>query len=231
MHSLLNKNQLGLTFYDFLYIHQLSPNPPLPKSLCVRLTATPSMHDTLFPSLASLFVRTLDPLQLPFALFSIGLYSLLCSPLGYVLHWVMFLSQSTTLIVKGKLHSKIIISDLVGFLFVEFDDAGPNAGQNSNRNTVKQTANRRPKLAKKYRVTTARPALHHWCQASKSRGCRMVLNSTGHDRFTMAGYEVIPADREHLESFAWPCMMAKWHQWCHKRLHMRFFSLSVWLSV
>ena len=56
-------------------------------------------------------------------------------------------------------------------------------GQNSDRNTVKQTA----KLAKTSRVTTILPALRHWCQVSRIRGRRMVFNLTGRIWFTMAG--------------------------------------------
>ena len=41
---------------------------------------------------------------------------------------------------KGKLHSKIISSDLIAFFSVEFDGKGKSGGQNLNRKTVKQTA-------------------------------------------------------------------------------------------
>ena len=60
------------------------------------------------------------------------------------------------------------------------------------------------------------------CQASRFRGCGMVLNSTGCGRFTTA-YEVIPADHEHFELLAWPCMITRWHHWRHKHLYVLFF--------
>ena len=80
--------------------------------------------------------------------------------------------------LAGKLHPKIIISDLVGFFYESL--MMKVWGRNSNRNTVKQ-------MAKNSRVT-AQPVLRHWCQASRIRGCWMVLNLTGHNRFTMAGH-------------------------------------------
>ena len=55
-------------------------------------------------------------------------------------------------------------------------------GQNWNRNAVKQTA----ESGQKSQVMTTRPVLHHWCQVSTIWGCRMVLNTTERDRFTMA---------------------------------------------
>ena len=74
-----------------------------------------------------------------------------------------------------KLHSKIIISDLVGFFFFRWvlwwkSEVKFRTGTWSN-------TNRRPKMAKRSRVTTTRPVLLHWCQASIIRGCGMVLNS------------------------------------------------------
>ena len=48
-------------------------------------------------------------------------------------------------------------------------------------------SNRRPKMAKRSRVTT-QPILRHWCQASRTRGSGMVLNSTGRSRFSTAGW-------------------------------------------
>ena len=48
-------------------------------------------------------------------------------------------------------------------------------------------SNRRPKMAKKSRVMTTWPVLRHWCQASRIRGCKMVLDPTRRNRFTTAG--------------------------------------------
>ena len=39
-----------------------------------------------------------------------------------------------------------------------------------------------------------------------------------------------PVDHEHFEWLASPCMIARWHHWCHKRSHEPIFSSTVWLS-
>ena len=39
-------------------------------------------------------------------------------------------------------------------------------------------------------------------------------------------YELIPAEDEHFESLTWPCMIARWHHWQHKRSHVPVFSPS-----
>ena len=68
-----------------------------------------------------------------------------------------------------------------GIFFVEFD--GESRGQNSNRNTVKKTAEN----GHKSRAMKMRPVLRHWCQASSIWGCGMILSSTGCIRYTTAG--------------------------------------------
>ena len=66
------------------------------------------------------------------------------------------------------------------FFFVEFN----GEGQNSNRNTVKHTA----EMAEKFWVTKMRPVSRHLCQASRIRGCETVLNLTGRIRFITVGH-------------------------------------------
>ena len=48
-------------------------------------------------------------------------------------------------------------------------------------------SNRQMKMAKKSRVTKTRPVVLHWCQASRIQGCKIVLNSSGRNRFTAEG--------------------------------------------
>ena len=83
-----------------------------------------------------------------------------------------------------KLHSKIIISDLVGFLV---DRVGWWKSEVKIQTGTR--SNRRPKMAKQSRVTIRRPLSRHWCQASRIWGSGMVLqlNSTGRNRITTAG--------------------------------------------
>ena len=100
--------------------------------------------------------------------------------------------------IKGKLHSKIIISDFVDFVSVEFDGESPRSKFEQERAT---RSNRLPNMPQKSPVTKTRPVLRHWCQASRIRGCEMVLNLTGRNRLLRwVAYEVIPADHEHFES-------------------------------
>ena len=81
-------------------------------------------------------------------------------------------------------------------------------------------SNRWPEMAKNSRVTTMRPVLRHWCQVSRIRGCGMVLNSTGHNRFY---HGRSPAKWFHFESLTWPCMIASWHHWCCKCSRRPFY--------
>ena len=48
-------------------------------------------------------------------------------------------------------------------------------------------SNRRLRMTKISRLTTARLVLRHWCLASRIQGCGMVLNSTGRNRFATTG--------------------------------------------
>ena len=94
-------------------------------------------------------------------------------------------------------------------------------GQNSNWNTVKQTA----KIAKKISgdenaagITSLVPGVKNlrlWNGLEFDRGVIGLLEQVA--------FEVIPADHEHFETLAWPCMKARWHHWRHKRSHMPFF--------
>ena len=122
-------------------------------------------------------------------------------------------------------------------------------GKNSNWNTVKQKAENGQKTWSEdasgvtslagclapgiqscgmvFNMIT-RLGFRHWCKASKSQGCGMVLNSTGRKPLQRhVTYELIPADHEHFESLIWPCVIARWHHWRHKRSQVPFFSLSV----
>ena len=92
-------------------------------------------------------------------------------------------------------------------------------------------------MAKNFRVTKTRPVLCHWCQLQAIQGSGMVLNLTGRDRFiTEVAYESTPADHEHFDSLAWPCMIARWRHRRHKHSHVPFFCclfgrLPVWIST
>ena len=52
----------------------------------------------------------------------------------------------------------------------------------------------------------------------------MVLTLTGRIRLSrQVVYEVIPANHEHFESLAWPCMIVRWHHWRYKHSYVPFF--------
>ena len=53
-------------------------------------------------------------------------------------------------------------------------------GQNSNRNTVEQTAENGQKIS----GDDDAAGIASWCQASRMQGCRIVLNSTGRNMFS-----------------------------------------------
>ena len=63
-------------------------------------------------------------------------------------------------------------------------------------------------MAQKCLVTTIsmRPLLRPWCQASRIRGCGMVLNSTGRNMFTMAG----PARNDSSWSWTFRIVRVTW---------------------
>ena len=92
-------------------------------------------------------------------------------------------------------------------------------------------SNRQPKMAKKSRVTTTQLVFRHWCQASRIRGCGMVLNSAGPIRFTMAG--CMQNNSSWLWKFRFPrvtfhdCDVAPVTS---QMLTRALFSLSVWPS-
>ena len=95
-------------------------------------------------------------------------------------------------------------------------------GQNSNRNTVKQKEGRKwPKnlgwrRRGRYYVTCA------GCQEFKVAEWFWTWPGVL-GLLWQVTYEVIPADHEHFESLAWPCMVARWNHWCHKRSHVPLF--------
>ena len=107
-----------------------------------------------------------------------------------LLHHASFVNQATFKIILGILSSdlymkcllpsKIIISHLVGILFlVEFDGESPRSKLNANRNMVKQTA----KMAKKSRVRPeTRPVLRHWCSSpgEAAKGSENPARVRGH---------------------------------------------------
>ena len=101
-------------------------------------------------------------------------------------------------------------------------------GQNSNRNTAKQTVENGQKelgwrRRDRYYVTGTRLKKFEaaeWCWIQPGK-----IGWLWH-----VAHEVIPAQLEHFESLTWPCMI-RWHHWRHKRPHVPFlFSLFVWPS-
>ena len=82
---------------------------------------------------------------------------------------------------EGQLHSKIIMPGLIGFFH------RVRWWKSKVKTRTGTRSNRRLKMAEISRVTTTRPGLRHWRQASGIRGCGMVLSLTGRNRFTTAG--------------------------------------------
>ena len=118
-----------------------------------------------------------------------------------------------------KKQSKITISDLVGLC--AWSSMAKVRGQNSNMNTVKQTAKNGQKnlgwrRRGRYYVTGARRQEFEAVELSWVRPGVIGL-------LRQVAYELISANHEHFESFEWPCMIAGWHHWHHKRLHVPFF--------
>ena len=142
--------------------------------------------------------------------------------------WICDLTQQTSIINswhasyeerKKKLHCKIIISDLVGFFLKSL--MVKVWGQNSNRNTVKQTAENGQKISGDENV------------ASITSLVPGVKNSRLWNGLEFDGAYKINYGRSRKWfrlitnisniSLASPCMKATWHHWRHKRSHMPFF--------
>ena len=126
-------------------------------------------------------------------------------------------------IVKGKLHSRIIISDIVGFfswvLWWRFK-VKICTGTRSNRQS---------KMVKISRVTTARPVLNHWCQPQEFEAAEWSWIWPGlRGLLRQVAYELVPADHERFELLAWSTMIARWHHCHHKSSHVPYFLPSVW---
>ena len=91
---------------------------------------------------------------------------------GCSIFWVLisfFNFPFTSLLVKGKLHSKIISSDMKDFFRrIQWwrSEVEIRTGRRSNR---------RSKMAEKSRMTTPRGRHESWCQASAVRGCVPIL--------------------------------------------------------
>ena len=92
--------------------------------------------------------------------------------------------------------------------------------QSSNRNTVKQTPWKWPK-----NLGWPRRGRHYITGAGRQE---FEAPERSWIRPSVIGSErqiiyVFPADHEHFELLAWPCMIARWHHWRHKRSHVSFF--------
>ena len=82
-------------------------------------------------------------------------------------------------VFKGKVHYKIIFSDLVGFFSLRKNVIFQ--GQNSNRNSVKQTAENGQKIL----GDDSTAGIASMMLASRTELCG--LSSSGRNRFTLAG--------------------------------------------
>ena len=93
-------------------------------------------------------------------------------------------------------------------------------GQNSNRNTVKQTAQNGPKHDDDAAgITSLVPGVENSrLRNSYELPCAILL-------LQQVAYELIPADQEHFESLAWACMIARWHHWSHNAFTCHVFAV------
>ena len=90
-------------------------------------------------------------------------------------------------------------------------------GQNLNRNTIKETIENGQKTP-----SDEWPGWCQWCQASRLRGCGMILNSVvskvynGRSPQSDSSWSLI-------ESLNWPCMTARRHQFCYSQRQVPLF--------
>ena len=124
-------------------------------------------------------------------------------------------------------------------------------GQNSNRNTVKQTVKNSQTFSGDGDVACNLSLVPGDQDMRLQNGIEFFLSKYSSTPVTMfvylywiwlgikdinrftrrVAYEVIPGDQEHFDSLAWPCMIVRWPHWRHQWSHLPCFSqLSVWPS-
>ena len=57
-------------------------------------------------------------------------------------------------------------------------------------------------------------------QNGTGKRCNWFIRPSVIRKLRQVTHKLIPADHEHFESLTWPWMFARWHHWCHKRLHV-----------